>query len=178
MASGKPAAHGPRHIRDKRYYSQNRNRIRQQQKEYRLRNRVKLQQQCRDYRKKNWNRIIQRERRNREKFPERFLVYHARRRAKAKGLPFDLKATDFKIPKRCPVLGIPLKLGTGCFWAFSPTLDRLVLERGYVKDNILVVSFRANEIRGNATLKELKQVYNFYRKVLNGRIPRGGNLHA
>lgn len=48
----------------------------------------------------------------------------------------------------------------------SPTLDRIIPELGYVKNNIIVISFRANRIKCNATIDELKKITNFYENLL------------
>ena len=88
--------------------------------------------------------------------PKRGLLNWARRRVKESGLPYNLTVDDFEIPEFCPVLGIPLKVGKGKLHDFSPTLDRLVPELGYVKGNVEVISYKANRMRNNATLDELK----------------------
>lgn len=44
----------------------------------------------------------------------------------------------------------------------SPTLDRIVPEKGYVPGNVLVISNRANAIKSNANTYELFQVARFY----------------
>ena len=77
-------------------------------------------------------------------------------RAKAKGILFDLKVKDIVIPEFCPLLGIKLNTEPNCDnrWA-SPSIDRLIPSKGYIKGNILICSFRANTIKNNATIDEL-----------------------
>lgn len=60
----------------------------------------------------------------------------------------------------CPVLGVELLYegGSGVHNA-SPTIDRLVPERGYVPENCAVISLRANQIKSNATAEELNAVW-------------------
>lgn len=103
------------------------------------------------------------------------LINGARRRAKDKGLPFNLIKEDIKIPDVCPVLGIPLKVNVGGKRqdANSPTIDRIDNTKGYTLDNIIVVSHRANTIKGDATLAELDTVAYFYRKL---EVTRRANL--
>lgn len=95
------------------------------------------------------------------------MVRNARRRALAKGLPFDITADDIEIPERCPVLGIPLVPAKGVRGGSpaSPSLDRIVPERGYVPGNIMVISNRANSIKQNASPYELYQVARFYSEL-------------
>ena len=99
---------------------------------------------------------------NRRKRPEVYMLIRVRCRAKAKGLAFALTAEDIQIPKRCPVLGIPLSVGNGRATDNSPELDRINNRKGYVKGNVIVVSRRANRIKNDATVKELQQIASFY----------------
>lgn len=90
----------------------------------------------------------------------------AKLRAKKKQLPFGIKLSDITIPEYCPVLGIKLERhkGTGP-QAQSPSLDRIRPDLGYVPDNILVISHRANMIKQNATKEELEKVLNYVRSA-------------
>lgn len=91
----------------------------------------------------------------------------ARNRAKTKGLPFDLTEDDIDIPVFCPVLGIKLERGvegTGRSDA-SPSLDRIVPERGYVKGNVVVVSNRANRMKNDGSPEELRRLAHFYTQL-------------
>jgi hypothetical protein len=80
----------------------------------------------------------------------------AKHRAKRKGLPFDLAIEDIAIPERCPMLGILLVRGTDKLHDASPTLDRIRAAKGYVKENIRVISYKANRAKNNLTLEEMK----------------------
>lgn len=92
--------------------------------------------------------------------PVKAMLQRARRRAKDFGLLFSLKEEDVVIPSLCPVLGIKLMRGDAADCA--PSLDRINNELGYVPGNVVVVSFRANRIKGNATIDELQKVVKFY----------------
>lgn len=94
------------------------------------------------------------------------LVNEARRRADAKGVPFDLSPDDISVPKFCPVLGIELKVNKGRCGPGSPTLDRVRPEAGYVRGNVVVVSHRANTIKSDATLDEIEAVAEYMRGEL------------
>ena len=88
--------------------------------------------------------------------------------AKARGIPFDLKPTDIDeigIPITCPVLGIPLFFHRGKVQEDSISFDRIDSSKGYTKDNIVVVSYRVNKIKNNATLDELKKIVEYYEKT-------------
>ena len=116
----------------------------------------------RAYRKKHRKHYSDLERVTRWKHPERRLLQLARARARRKGLAFDLKPGDLAVPTRCPVLGIELRVGGRGFTDCSPTVDRIDNSKGYVVGNVLVVSWRANRIKADATAEELSQVAAFY----------------
>ncbi len=101
----------------------------------------------------------------RKKGPDRTKEYWmhqaAKHRAKARGLEFDIEVSDIVIPEICPVLGIPLSLTNGKNVGSSPSLDRIDNNKGYIKGNIQVLSWRANKIKSDATLEELKALVSF-----------------
>lgn len=83
------------------------------------------------------------------------MFYDARKRAQRRGLPFDIEPDDIVIPEACPVLGIALD---GSSRDSTPSLDRVVPAKGYVRGNIAVISFRANRIKSDANAEELRSV--------------------
>ena len=94
-----------------------------------------------------------------------YLLLVAKTRAKKTGLPFNLSREDVVVPTHCPVFGTPLIRGTRGFHESSPSLDRIKPELGYVKGNIIVISFKANRMKQNATIEELEKLASFYRKL-------------
>lgn len=94
--------------------------------------------------------------------PENYMWKAAKSRAKRQGVPFDISVEDIEIPKRCPVLGIKLKMGHGQPTDNSPSLDRIIPALGYVKGNIEVISHRANSIKRDATPEELRMIADYY----------------
>jgi hypothetical protein len=88
----------------------------------------------------------------------------ARVRAKKNGLPFDLQPPRIDLPSVCPVLLIPIVYGRKGKQGpadNSPSLDRLVPARGYVAGNLMVISNRANMLKNNAKIEELKMVIEY-----------------
>jgi len=83
----------------------------------------------------------------------------AKRRAKLYDLPLEITIDDIIIPDTCPVLGIPLTPGEPANTPTLPSLDRIVPEKGYVPGNIIVMSLRANSIKKNATLDEVRCLF-------------------
>ena len=92
------------------------------------------------------------------------LHMYARRRAKKYGIPFDIKISDVIVPEFCPVLGIKLKPSKDSLDDFSPTLDKIVPELGYVKGNVCVISNRANRIKSDGTIKEHEKIISYIQK--------------
>lgn len=86
----------------------------------------------------------------------RSLFDGAKRRAKLYNLPFDITMEDIVIPETCPVLGIPIITGGPTNDPHLPSLDRFIPELGYVKGNVTVISLRANSIKKNATVEEVR----------------------
>jgi hypothetical protein len=92
------------------------------------------------------------------------LWHKAKKRSEKSGLPFEIERSDIIIPDTCPVLGIPLFITKGTIGDNSPTIDKVIPERGYVKDNIVVISARANRIKSDASLEEFELIYNWLKE--------------
>jgi hypothetical protein len=88
---------------------------------------------------------------------ERRLLNYARRNAKRRGEECTLRLSDIVIPERCPVLGFKME-HTG-HQDTSPSVDRIDSSKGYTPDNVWIISQRANRIKNNATLEEIKLLY-------------------
>jgi archaellum component FlaC len=100
------------------------------------------------------------------KDPRKVMLIHARSRAKQKDLDFNIDYSDIIVPEFCPLLGIKLEIGNGKAHEASPTIDRLDNNKGYVKGNVLVVSYKANSAKSNLTLEELELLINNLKRVL------------
>jgi hypothetical protein len=98
----------------------------------------------------------------------RSMLTAAKSRAKAQHLPFNLTLEDLgPLPEYCPVLGIPLEIGSGIHCDGSPSLDKIIPKLGYVRGNVLIVSMRANRLKSDATVAELRQMAEFYETFIN-----------
>lgn len=89
---------------------------------------------------------------------QRYLLDSAQRRARKRGIPFDLSIEDIAIPDRCPVFGTPFEFATSRVSANSPSVDRVIPALGYVRGNVRVISHRANTLKSDASLEELRAV--------------------
>lgn len=98
----------------------------------------------------------------------KFLWTHLKASAKKRNIPFDLKPSDIDligIPITCPVLGIPIYFHREMVKDDSISFDRIDSTKGYTVDNLIVVSYRANKLKSNATLDEMKKIVNFYSNI-------------
>lgn len=89
--------------------------------------------------------------------PVKSMMAKAKHRALKRGIAFNLTVDDVPIPEFCPVLGI--KLGAG---AAAPSIDRIDNALGYVRGNVVVISWRANRLKSDATPQELALIAKFY----------------
>jgi len=91
------------------------------------------------------------------------MLHSAKYRAKIKFIEFSITIDDVAIPERCPVFGFLLDTGLNCGRSdYSPSLDRINNNLGYIKGNVLVVSWLANRIKNDATPEQLRTVADFY----------------
>lgn len=110
------------------------------------------------------------------------MLSNARARAAAAGVPFAITLEDVVVPTHCPILGLPLfqTLGKKGGGPHSPSLDRIEPCLGYVKGNIVVISNRANRLKSDASIEELRKIASFYatlqRRVRVRRFP--GEAHV
>ena len=143
-------------------YKKNKKKLLESQKEYYLKNKEKIAERTKGY---NWNRKHHR--------PTSQMVSSAKMRAKKLGLDFNITPDDISIPEVCPILGIPLfksdKQGAN---PNSPSLDRLIPKKGYVKGNVWVISKLANYTKNSASFEEL---FNFAMWVIGG-MHTGGQI--
>lgn len=105
--------------------------------------------------------------------PTRLWAYdalaNAKMRSKRSGVPCSITMLDVMgvVVDTCPLLGLPLIYATGKIHDRSPTLDRKIGERGYTKDNIAVISHRANRLKSDSTVEELQTLLNNLIRYMN-----------
>ena len=101
-------------------------------------------------------------------FPQ--MVSNAKIRSKADGRIFNISTEYIKsiFPKdaRCPVLGVKfdMTLKKGGTQKHSPTLDKIIPEKGYVKGNLIIVSWIVNRIKGDVNYDEMEKILKYYLK--------------
>jgi hypothetical protein len=119
-----------------------------------------------DWRSRNRKRVIEYERQYRRRDPAKYLWGRLRQRANKKGVPFSLTVDEIarmiEATPVCPVLGMPLETVIGSDKGGgrdnSMSFDRFVPKLGYASGNVTIISQRANTIKRDATLDELKRL--------------------
>jgi len=107
-------------------------------------------------------------RERKENDPALYLWKYAKARAKHDSMEFDLEVTDIVIPEVCPYMKTKFVMGDK---QLAASLDRIDSSRGYTKDNVRVISSRANRMKNNATEQEL---ISFAKGVLDVHQENGG----
>jgi hypothetical protein len=100
---------------------------------------------------------------------ESVICTRAKKRAKQLNIPFNLRKEDIIIPEFCPILGIKMEYSDGCMSDNSPSIDRIIPELGYVKDNIIIISNKANRIKNNASFEEIEKLYYWFKQFMENR---------
>lgn len=80
---------------------------------------------------------------------------------------FDAEYLKEIYPKdnKCPILKIDLIPSENYSSDNSPTLDRIDPKKPYEKNNIVIVSNRANRLKSNASYEELKLIFEYYDNI-------------
>lgn len=100
---------------------------------------------------KKWARDSYHRRKADPKNIKAFLLRHAKSRAAAKNIPFDLTEDDIILPEVCPVFNRPFSKSHR---RLGYSLDRIIPELGYVPGNIQVISQLANAMKWDSTREE------------------------
>lgn len=71
------------------------------------------------------------------------------------GKEFNIDENDIVIPEICPILEVPITVGTKGDYEYSPSIDRIDNSKGYIKGNIQIISKKANSMKNSATPTDL-----------------------
>ena len=97
-------------------------------------------------------------------------VKSARRRAKIKGIPFNLTIEYLLdiVTDRCPVFNTEFKFrGNKVARDESPSLDRIDPTKGYVEGNVVVISSKANNIKSAYKSTDIYKVAQWLQEIEN-----------
>ena len=136
------------------YYAKNREKIIARTMAWQENNPEKMRSKSNAWYAKNRTKVALNSERWRKANPARHLFRLAKGRAKRRGIEFNISISDIFVPDVCPHLGIELSTESSEL-DFRPSLDRKNPSKGYTKDNVMVISHRANRLKNNSSGDEL-----------------------
>ena len=74
---------------------------------------------------------------------------------------FSILFGEIHWPTYCPVLGVELDYFTSGAKENSASLDRIDPSKGYIKGNVVVMSWRANRVKNNGNAEEHLKIYQY-----------------
>jgi hypothetical protein len=106
----------------------------------------------------------------RKKNPFKFKCSAKRQDCAKRGILFSLTPEYLEViwTGRCPVLEVDMDILSQKDNLYAPQLDRVDPKGGYVEGNVVWLSRRANNIKGNATVEELEAVVKWMKEKYNG----------
>ena len=125
--------------------------------EYQTKRRVENYQDGLEY-----SRTYQRNRRQNFDYRLQMLINASKQRAKDKNREHTITVEDVKsiYPKDgcCPIFGMKLEFNNAGFRETSPSIDRIDSTKGYTPNNIQIISWKANRIKGYASTQEIEML--------------------
>lgn len=118
-------------------------------------NRDANRERCKAYYQNYYREVV---RANKSANIQNYLYKSARARAKQRNIEFTIELEDVIVPDRCPILGIEMSFHINKKEDNSYSLDRIDPNQGYIKGNVWVISLRANRIKNDATVSELRMI--------------------
>jgi hypothetical protein len=115
-----------------------------------------------------YGREYQKQRRKSFEYRLQMLLNASKQRAKLKNREHSITLKDIKdlypVDGKCPVFGFNLEFNDAGFRETSPSIDRIDSDRGYTKDNIQIISWKANRLKAYATVEDLEILVAFLKQ--------------
>lgn len=115
-----------------------------------------------------YSREYQQKRRKNFEYRLQMLLNSSKQRAKLKNREHTITLEDIKelypIDGKCPVFGFDLEFNNAGFRETSPSIDRIDSDKGYTKDNIQIISWKANRLKAYATVEDLEILVAFLKQ--------------
>lgn len=131
--------------------------------EYQKVRRVQNKEQMREQSKK-----YQAKRRKNFEYRLQMLLNASKQRATTKNREHSITLEDIKelypADGKCPVFGFTLEFNSGGFRDTSPSIDRIDSSKGYTRDNIQIISWKANRLKAYATVEDLELLVAFLKQ--------------
>jgi len=154
----------------KEYYQKNKERL----KEYSQKNKERKAEYMIEYYQKNKERIKEYNRNRNKPTPEMYRFFSnkaskLKTKSRENKIPYDLdgKYLQSIYPEdgKCPALNIEMKAGSDSDWRLSPSVDRIDPSGGYIRGNVIWISWLANCIKSSARPKQIIAVGKFYKQL-------------
>ena len=162
----------------KEYRKENKERIAEYDKEYKQKNKERKAEYMKEYYQKNKERLTEYQKeydKSRAKpTPEMYRFFSnkaSKLKTKSRGnkIPYDLdgKYLQSIYPEdgKCPALNIEMKAGSDSDWRLLPSVDRIDPSGGYIRGNVIWISWLANCIKTSSTPKQIITVGEFYKQL-------------
>jgi len=152
-------------------YYKNTKEINENNKKYRERNKDNFINKRKTKKFKNWHNKYKRAGRRRN--PIQYIIESIRSRCKRNNIFFNIKKQDIEINIFCPLLNIPLKTNSlKKHWASMDgySIDRIFPDKGYIKNNVICVSYKANTMKNNLSIEEIELINKNYFNINNDKL--------
>ena len=126
------------------------------------------------YRSKNKEHVLERDKKHKTKLRNNFeyrlkmLLNASKQRAALKNREHTITLEDIKEiyppDNKCPVFGFVLEFNSAGFRDTSPSIDRIDSTKGYTRDNIQIISWKANRLKAYATVEDLEILVAFLKQ--------------
>jgi len=131
--------------------------------EYQRKRRVENKEYSLDYQRK-----YQANRRKDFNYRLQMLLNASKQRASLKNREHTITLDDIKdlypVDGKCPVFGFDLEFNSQGFRETSPSIDRIDSTKGYTRDNIQIISWKANRLKAYATVEDLELLVAFLKQ--------------
>ena len=132
-------------------------------KQYRIDNKENTKKYQHLYRENNQELKDKKKEYYNNNLPQQLLSF-ARRRSLKNNIEFSITKQDIIniFPKNncCPIFKTKFTVGNKIHCPKSATLDKIDNSKGYTPNNIHIISYKANQIKNNATLNEIITIKN------------------
>ncbi len=96
----------------------------------------------------------------------KLILRSTKNRSILKQLEHNLILEDIKIPNLCPIFGTKLIKSTRGNDPNSASVDRIDNTKGYLIDNIRIISNKANMLKNDSSFEEYEKIYFFYKNLI------------
>ena len=92
----------------------------------------------------------------------KYALIRIKSRCKKDNIEFNITEENLILPTHCPVFGLELEMGKGRGARDNSfSFDRIDPTIGYVKGNVVIVSNKANRMKNNGSLHDLKKLVEY-----------------